>query len=413
MLMFLMPIKNDALIIGLTGPVFSGCSKLAQILIEDSSFQEFKFSIYSLSKTLRKLHKENNDMVIDESVRSSLQDYGNKLRKDDKAILVKKTLEQVVRDDREDYIIIDSIRNHNEIYELRKFSNFYLIAVNASFDVRYERASKENRNLTKYDFIADDYRDSGIDEPEEGQRVQNCVDLADFLVLNNDNIIERTDYYTNLITKVTNFLNLIKKPGYRFPSTVEVGMNYAYCTSTSSRCNQRAVGAAITRPLSNNSREERMLSVGCNNVPNGVKDCIEMYGKCYRSKIKDEYFKNLKSCPVCKKDLDIPLSHDCGCDESKMKRHYFPHKNLDYCQALHAEENAILRALNKSALGLEGTTLYTSTFPCLLCAKKIIQIDIKKIVYSEPYPVKESVEILNKTLGEENIQPFEERYNQK
>ena len=35
---------------------------------------------------------------------------------------------------------------------------------------------------------------------------------------------------------------------------------------------------------------------------------------------------------------------------------------------------------------IEKATIYTTTFPCELCAKKIYQARIKKVVYTEPYP---------------------------
>ena len=406
-------IEKDAIIIGFAGPVYSGCSTIADILVKLEPFQKLGFKRYSLSDTLRAKYKKQNEQDADEKKRSELQDFGNELRKEDTSVLVKETLKKVEEDKISNFIIIDSIRNTDEIYELRKFSNFHLIAVNASFDIRFDRASEKDKNISKQHFTSDDDRDSGVFEPKEGQQVQNCVDLADFIIINNDLIfsndgeIERKDNFESLITRLNGFIRLIMNPGSRWPSVIELGMNYAYCASTMSRCIKRAVGASITRPLSNTTREEKIISIGCNNTPNGVKNCHEVFGRCYRSILKDGYFKQLQKCPCCHEDLSIPLTHKCGCDETRMKNHYFPYKNLDYCQALHAEENAILQALHSTAQGLEGTTLYTSTFPCLLCAKKIIQTGIRKIYYSESYPVKESLEMLTKTLGEENIIPFE------
>lgn len=70
-------------------------------------------------------------------------------------------------------------------------------------------------------------------------------------------------------------------------------------------------------------------------------------------------------------------------------------KLLDYCRALHAEESAIV---NMARLGvspnLSAATLYTTTYPCNLCANKIAQVGIRTIVYYEPYPQKEAKEIL-------------------
>jgi deoxycytidylate deaminase len=38
-------------------------------------------------------------------------------------------------------------------------------------------------------------------------------------------------------------------------------------------------------------------------------------------------------------------------------------------------------------------TLYSTTYPCTLCANKIAQIGINKVVYNEPYTMKEAEEI--------------------
>lgn len=68
---------------------------------------------------------------------------------------------------------------------------------------------------------------------------------------------------------------------------------------------------------------------------------------------------------------------------------------LDYCRALHAEETAIV---NMARLGgsknLNNATLYTTTYPCNLCANKIAQVGIRQLVYFEPYPQKEAKLIL-------------------
>ena len=44
---------------------------------------------------------------------------------------------------------------------------------------------------------------------------------------------------------------------------------------------------------------------------------------------------------------------------------------------------------------MSKATLYTTTYPCNLCANKIAQVGIKKIVYYEPYPQKEAKDVLN------------------
>lgn len=65
-------------------------------------------------------------------------------------------------------------------------------------------------------------------------------------------------------------------------------------------------------------------------------------------------------------DENIPWEHGEGLDSK-------------YLYVCHAEFNAILNTRDGSALS--GCTLYVTLFPCNECAKAIIQVGIKKIVY--------------------------------
>jgi dCMP deaminase len=50
-----------------------------------------------------------------------------------------------------------------------------------------------------------------------------------------------------------------------------------------------------------------------------------------------------------------------------------------YPYVCHAEMNAITNASNKTEL--DGATIYVSLFPCNECAKLIVQVGIKEVVY--------------------------------
>lgn len=121
-----------------------------------------------------------------------------------------------------------------------------------------------------------------------------------------------------------------------------------------------------------------------NEVPSSERPCKNTYGKCYRKYLRDQFSAELTEI-VDNEDLRKNIS-------SKVKSHF---KMLDYCRALHAEENAII---NMARLGgmknLSDSTLYTTTYPCNLCANKIAQVGIRQIVYFEPYPQKEAKNIL-------------------
>jgi len=70
-----------------------------------------------------------------------------------------------------------------------------------------------------------------------------------------------------------------------------------------------------------------------------------------------------------------------GCDDDKEERHERPMK---YLYTEHAEKNAIYNAA-RNGNSLDGKTLYVTTlFPCVDCAKAIIQSGIKKVVATKP-----------------------------
>ncbi len=58
---------------------------------------------------------------------------------------------------------------------------------------------------------------------------------------------------------------------------------------------------------------------------------------------------------------------------------------LEYGRMIHAEMSAITDA---ARLGrpLQGATLFTTTFPCHMCAKHIVAARIANVVFLEPYP---------------------------
>jgi dCMP deaminase len=55
---------------------------------------------------------------------------------------------------------------------------------------------------------------------------------------------------------------------------------------------------------------------------------------------------------------------------------------MDECMCIHAEENAILEAGYQKC---EGGTIYSTMYPCLFCAKSIVQVGIKRVVYAKEF----------------------------
>ncbi len=114
-------------------------------------------------------------------------------------------------------------------------------------------------------------------------------------------------------------------------------------------CLRRKVGAVIVKG-------RRVMATGYNGAPTGIKSCIER-GKCLRI------------------EQNIPSG-----------------THAELCYAAHAEQNAIIQAA-KYGVNIDGSTLYCTHQPCVICAKMIINAGIERVVYKEGYPDEFSMEL--------------------
>jgi dCMP deaminase len=118
-------------------------------------------------------------------------------------------------------------------------------------------------------------------------------------------------------------------------------MKITRVVSERSTCLRRKVGAIVVTG-------KRILSTGYNGAPKGLAHCDEV--GCRREK------------------LGVPSG-----------------QNHEICRGLHAEMNALLQAV-EYGIPIAGAVLYTTTHPCSLCAKMIINAGIRKVVISDDYP---------------------------
>jgi dCMP deaminase len=131
----------------------------------------------------------------------------------------------------------------------------------------------------------------------------------------------------------------------------EYFMQIAYLCAKRSTCLRRQVGAVIVL-------DNQIISTGYNGACSKLEECI-----------------------------------DVGClrDEQGIRsgeRH-------EICRAVHAEQNAIIQAAVRG-VSLKGGTVYCTHSPCILCAKMIVNAQIKRCVVSEAYSEKNYVELFEK-----------------
>lgn len=391
-------------VIGFTGSIGSGCSETCKVIEEFSENKPLKLS---LSQLLREEINKDQDLKKEfdivkkkgmEEIRLFLQEQGNRLREynNNPHILVDKVLDKIEELKNQgkltdkDFILIDSIKNISEIDALRDRFRVYIFAIYADEDERWHRVMDIYNH--RHDlFLRDDKRDHK-EKKWHGQQVDSCVDSADILIKNDVDIVESEKNRENYFKKINYYLDLIKNPKRKYPKMEESYMNMAYSMAARSRCMQRKVGALIT------TEDHEIVSLGYNDVPSKLQSCAEKYKECYRKKKKREILNEFKYCPKC--GNEITEEKKCEKCNISIEEDIFKNKNLGLCRSLHAEENAIVKAA-KAGIPLKNGIIFTTTFPCNLCANKIKNVGLKKVIFVEPYPLKETIEILNEETSEE------------
>jgi deoxycytidylate deaminase len=362
----------------LTGPFGSGCTTAAEYLKGKIGFVHIR-----LSDPIHGIWELRNPGIKD--TRGGLQDIGDELRQEHgRDYLVRHLIEKTVGEK----FVVDGIRNVGEIEYLRDHFGygFTLIGIIPTNEARWDRIGSKSYSEDKEGqthFFADDIRDRD-EESSDGQQVGKCVDQADILI-DNSHTVNLGDFKRKVLDYVKLAIGEISRP----PSREEIFMNMAYSACHSSQCLKRHVGALVVDSGNN------PVGVGYNENPLGTEPCKKEYSGCFKDLQREEHLKSLLQetgqlyCPVCGAQFctEQGLKVDCGkCAERGVRRTVsdvlYPERGMTYCTAIHAEAWALSSAGERA----RGGQLFATTYPCLLCAEKIIHSGISKVWYTEPYP---------------------------
>ena len=119
------------------------------------------------------------------------------------------------------------------------------------------------------------------------------------------------------------------------PDIDEYFLKIASVVAERSTCLRHHVGAVAVR-------DKHILATGYNGAAAGLKDCLEL--GCLRDEM----------------NIDSGTRHEI-------------------CRAIHAEQNVIIQAA-LHGVSLEGSTIYVTHSPCVLCAKMLVNARIKRYV---------------------------------
>ena len=291
--------------------------------------------------------------------------------------------------------IIDQVKRPEEVTLLRALYRnlFYLAGVTRIYDRREAALVSESVAKDEVDGLMEIDR---MEDRNDGQQLDKTLFLADYFIRNDSMAADEK------VLKLNRFLNLIHGDQSVTPTEVESGMFAAFSASLRSACLSRQVGAAIT------AKSGEVIATGCNDVPmaggglyshSSKSDmrCIHHEGRqCFNDLHKRKLQNDvgiiidqvLKAENLELEDEDKPIKLHEKRREKLLDAIYKQTRIKDlieYSRSVHAEMDAIVSMARIGSPGLEGATLYTTTFPCHNCARHIVASGIMKVFYVEPY----------------------------
>lgn len=325
------------MLLGITGLNAAGKDTVADFL-ENRGFVR-----RSLSDEIRKEAVARGIEVT----REHLISLGTEMRKTQgNGVLAKKALTGI--DSNTNYSVI-SIRNPEEVQELRTHKEFYLLFVDASPEMRFQRALKRNREQDPKTF-EEFQRVEALElqsTDSSGQQLLKIKTMADF-TLNNSSTIE--SLYSDL-SDLLDKLNFV----YRRPTWDDYFVELTRVIAKRATCDRGRSGCVIVR-------DKHLLTTGYVGSPPGMPHC-------------DEVGHQMKT-----------LVHEDGSQSKHCVR------------TIHAEQNAIIQAA-KLGISLQGATLYCKMTPCRNCAMLILGVGITRVVCERKYHQGKESEEMFKAAG--------------
>ena len=144
------------------------------------------------------------------------------------------------------------------------------------------------------------------------------------------------------------------------PDLDEYFLKIASVVAERSTCRRHHMGAIAVR-------DKHILTTGYNGAPAGAKDCLEL--GCLRD------------------ELGIPSG-----------------TRAEICRAIHAEQNVIIQA-GLHGVSLEGSTVYCTHTPCVLCAKMLVNAKIARFVSFGKYSEDAFIEIFKEAGIKVDMKP--------
>lgn len=170
------------IIIGITGTLGAGKGTIVEFLVKKYGFIHYSVRAFLIEEIKKQKLPVNRD---------SMTLVANELRRNNSPSFVTDTLFELAMESGQN-CIIESIRTPGEIESLKEKGNFYLFAVDADPQVRFERAVLRNSETDQIDFqtFLNNEKREFTSTDLNNQNLKKCIELADFIFINDSGIKE-------------------------------------------------------------------------------------------------------------------------------------------------------------------------------------------------------------------------------
>jgi cytidine deaminase len=302
--------------------------------------------------------------------------------------------------------IVNSLKHPDEVKMLRELYGNGFVLISA-FDSQEARAARLKDLIAKSHLSTEteNYRGEAeglikIDAKRPGERigqnVRETFPLGDFFLR------VSSGYEASL----DRFLDLLFGSPYLTPRRSEFLMFEASTNALRSADLSRQIGAVIV------DRHGEIVSSGCNEVPKAGGGAYwpdedgRLDNRDYRMG-KD--FNAVKKFDIVREFMEFLDANDIlkppspsNIDEAvntvltgrfkELFKDLRVSNLIEFGRVVHAEMSALMRAAQRG-IAVGGGEIYSTTFPCHVCARHIISAGITRVVYIEPYPKSMTAEL--------------------
>lgn len=170
------------IIIGITGTLGAGKGSIVNYLVNQKGFVHFSVRAFITEEIIKQGLTVNRDSMF--LVANNLRAlYGS-------GYIAEQLYKQAINSGKN--CIIESIRTPGEVELLKSKGNFFLFAVDAEPQMRYNRISSrasETDHISYDTFVENENREMDSDDPNK-QNLRKCISLADYVFINSSSFAE-------------------------------------------------------------------------------------------------------------------------------------------------------------------------------------------------------------------------------